>query len=142
MSETNTTMPSEKMLFMNMVSMLAMTALQQMGKLIHPETGKTSAQLDAAQVTIDMLDMLAAKTRGNLDKEEDKLLNDTLAALKMNFVESQAQAGANGSADKQTKQTETSEPPVAGSKAEQTEPKSDATAADASKTPKYHKKYE
>ncbi len=75
-------------LFMQLVSMLAMTALQQMGKLIHPATGKAEADLEAAQATIDLLDMLEAKTRGNLSDKESKLLQDTLMSLKLNFVES------------------------------------------------------
>ena len=67
--------------------MLAMSAIQQMGKLVDPGTGKAEINLEAAKATIDMLDMLEARTRGNLDAEETRLLKDTLMSLKMNYVE-------------------------------------------------------
>jgi len=34
--------------------------------------------------------MLQAKTKGNLDKDEDKMLNDVLSSLQMNYVETAA----------------------------------------------------
>ncbi len=74
-------------LFMHLVSMLAMSAMQQLGQLVNPASGKAERHLDAAQVTIDLLDMLAAKTRGNLGTAESKMLQDTLMSLKMTFVE-------------------------------------------------------
>jgi len=76
-----------KVLFMHLVSMLAMSAIQQMGKLMDPGTGKAEINLEAAQATIDMLDMLFTKTKNNLDADEEKLMKDTLSSLKMNFVE-------------------------------------------------------
>ena len=76
-----------KVLFMHLVSMLAMSAIQQMGKLVNPGTGKAEINLDAAQATIDMLDMLFTKTKNNLDADEEKMMKDTLASLKINFVE-------------------------------------------------------
>ena len=36
---------------------------------------------------IDQLEMLEVKTRGNLDKQEDKLLKQSLTALRLAFVE-------------------------------------------------------
>jgi len=76
-----------KALFLNLVSMLSMSAMQELGKLKNPFTGKTEVHLDMAQSTIDMLDMLEAKTRGNRDTDEEKMIKDTLTMLKMNFVE-------------------------------------------------------
>ena len=80
-----------KVLFMHLVSMLAMSAIQQMGKLVDPNTGKAETNLEAAQATIDMLDMLEARTRGNLDAEETRLLKDTIMSLKMNYVQTQGE---------------------------------------------------
>ena len=87
-----------KIMFMHLVSMLAMSAIQQMGKLVDPGTGKAEINLEAAQATIDMLDMLEARTRGNLDAEETKLIKDTLMSLKMNYVESLEQKTDDGPA--------------------------------------------
>jgi hypothetical protein len=66
---------------------LAQSALIGLGKVINPATQKTEVDLDAAQQAIDMLDMLEAKTRGNLDAEEERMLKQTLSMLKLNYVE-------------------------------------------------------
>jgi hypothetical protein len=43
--------------------------------------------LPACQQTIDILEMLRSKTRGNLDPEESQLLDRVLHELHMRFVE-------------------------------------------------------
>jgi hypothetical protein len=48
---------------------------------------------------IDILDMLSAKTKGNLDPEEQKMLNDSLTMLRLHYVEvARAQSAAAPSA--------------------------------------------
>ncbi|NBO66621.1 MAG: DUF1844 domain-containing protein, partial [Acidobacteria bacterium] len=42
--------------------------------------------LEAAKDSIDMLDMLREKTQGNLTRGEEKLFEDLMADLKMQFV--------------------------------------------------------
>jgi len=90
-----------KYLFVNLVTMLSMSAMQQLGKLVpgragNPAEGKAEINLDAAQATIDTLDMLSAKTNGNLDKDEARLMKDTLSMLKMNFVETRNEEEIRG----------------------------------------------
>ncbi|MDO9543406.1 MAG: DUF1844 domain-containing protein, partial [Kiritimatiellia bacterium] len=87
MTENNVNKDINKYLFINLVTMLSMSAMQQLGKIINPGAGKAEINLDAAQATIDTLDMLSAKTLGNLDNDEARLMKDTLSTLKMNFVE-------------------------------------------------------
>ena len=82
-----------KALLANLVMMLSSSVMQQLGKLVDPGTGKAEIHLEAAQVTIDMLNMLKEKTKGNLDAEEDAMVSSTLAALQMNYVETAALAG-------------------------------------------------
>lgn len=74
-------------LFGHLVISLAQSAMIGLGKVVHPGTGKTEVSLEAAQQAIDLLDMLEAKTKGNLGKDEDNLLKNTLSMLKLNFVE-------------------------------------------------------
>ena len=81
-----------KALFLNLVTMLSMSALQQLGKIINPLTGKAEVSLEGAQATIDTLDMLEVKTRGQRDADEEKALQEALLMLKMNFVESRPAA--------------------------------------------------
>jgi len=74
-------------LFANMVVQQTNMALVFLGKVPHPETGKPVQDLEAAQLFIDQLEMLAVKTRGNLQKEEERLLQQSLMTLRMAFVE-------------------------------------------------------
>jgi hypothetical protein len=50
--------------------------------------------LDLAGVCIDTLEMLAAKTRGNLSPPEQEMLQRNLTALRMLFVAAVDHAGA------------------------------------------------
>lgn len=74
-------------MFQGLVLSLAAATMQHLGKTMNPLTRKIEKDLNAAQATIDMLDMLAAKTQGNLSEAEAKLLKSMLAELKMNYVE-------------------------------------------------------
>lgn len=86
MTTDNSKDQTNKILFANLIIMLSSSAMQQLGKLVDPLTNKTETNLEAAQMTIDMLDMLKEKTRGNLDKDENKMLGDILSSLQMNYV--------------------------------------------------------
>ncbi len=67
---------------------LGTTGLYQLGILPDSETGEpTQPDPLLAQQTIDTLDMLRDKTRGNLDEEERKLIDSLLYELRMRFVE-------------------------------------------------------
>ena len=81
--------PGEKstVLFMQMVFQLSSLATMLLGKVPHPETGETKSDLEAAQLVIDQLDMLEAKTKGNLNSDEEQLLKQTLMSLRMAYVE-------------------------------------------------------
>ena len=74
--------------FSTFVLSLSTTALFQMGLAPDPASGERVAP-DAvvAQQTIDTLEMLRDKTRGNLDDEERKLIDSLLYELRMRFVE-------------------------------------------------------
>jgi len=74
-------------LFANMVIQQTNMAMMLMGKAAHPETGQFYHDVDGARMFIDQLEMLEAKTRGNLNKQEEGLLKQALAALHMAFVE-------------------------------------------------------
>lgn len=82
-------------LFGGLVTMFQTAALQQMGKVQNPVTQKIERDLEQAQMSIDMLEMLKTKTAGNLKKEEDEYLNGVLRDLRLNFVDEQKKAPAN-----------------------------------------------
>ena len=74
--------------FSNFVLSLAATAMVQLGMVPDPETGATvEPNLPIAKHTIDTLAMMREKTQGNLDDDEEKLLDSMLYELRMRFVE-------------------------------------------------------
>jgi hypothetical protein len=81
-------------LFATMVVQQTNMALVFLGKLPHPESGQSVQDMDAARMFIDQLEMLECKTRGNLDKDEDALLKQSLMNLRMAFVEAVGKATA------------------------------------------------
>jgi hypothetical protein len=76
--------------FAQMVMQQAQMALMLLGKTPHPQTGETVRDLEAARMFIDQLEMIEAKTKGNLNKDEERLLKQNLMALRMAFVEAVA----------------------------------------------------
>jgi hypothetical protein len=75
--------------FSTFVLSLGTSALYQLGQVADPESGDPRGEpnLPLARQTIDTLEMLAEKTRGNLDAGEAKLLESILYELHMKFVE-------------------------------------------------------
>lgn len=81
-----TTLP--KIDFATFVLSLSTSALVHMGRAPDPHTGQpVEKNLDLARETIDLLELLQAKTLGNLDAEEAQLLESLLYELRMQFVE-------------------------------------------------------
>ncbi len=76
--------------FTNFVLSLSTSALFHFGDFPEHEGGKTEKNLPAAKQTIDILDMLNEKTKGNLDKNESSLIQGVLYELKMRYVKEKA----------------------------------------------------
>lgn len=71
--------------FIGLVNMLAVEAAMQMGLIRTPE-GIPPVDMEAARHLVDMLGLIQQKTRGHLTAEEDNLLENVLADLRMQFV--------------------------------------------------------
>jgi hypothetical protein len=74
-------------LFANMVLQQTQMVLMLLGKVPHPESGRTVTDLEGARMFIDQMEMLAEKTQGNLNKQEETLLKQSLTTVRMAFVE-------------------------------------------------------
>ncbi len=74
-------------LFFSLIFTFQSAAIQQMGKIKSPISDKIERDLQQAQLSIDMLDMLEEKTRGNLSDDESKFLREILKELKLNYVD-------------------------------------------------------
>jgi hypothetical protein len=76
--------------FTNFVLSLSTSALFHFGDFPEYEGGKTEKNLPAAKQTIDILDMLSEKTKGNLNENENNLIQGVLYELKMRYVKEKA----------------------------------------------------
>lgn len=102
-------------LFQHLVAMFQTLALQQLGKLINPITGKLERDLQQARITIDMIQMIKGKTAGNLSSDEQRLVDTVVLELQMNFID-ELQHGEEPSAQEEDAQQPEgqAEAPVAG----------------------------
>lgn len=66
---------------------LAHNALVAMGLVEHPELGEVAVDLESARQSIQIIEMLRDKTRGNLDPDEEKLIGGVLYDLRMSYVD-------------------------------------------------------
>ena len=74
------------MSFEALIFSLSTTALLQLGLAPDPETGKQEKDLPGAKQSIDILEILQQKTRGNLTADEGQMLEECLYDLKMTYV--------------------------------------------------------
>ena len=65
--------------FIELVMMNAQQAALCLGQMAHPSTGKAEVNLDAARMFIDHLEIIREKSRGNLSKDEEKILTSVLS---------------------------------------------------------------
>lgn len=73
--------------FQSLVGTLVTQALLYMGGFPDPRTGRAVVALDYARFHIDLLAVLADKTKGNLAAEEAEDINQALSELRIRYVE-------------------------------------------------------
>jgi hypothetical protein len=77
----------EAALFLQLVVGLQQSAMISLGKLMHPLTRKIERNLDMAKDAIDTLAALEARTRDNLEPDEERVLRQALTELRLNYVD-------------------------------------------------------
>ena len=77
----------DETLFVQLVAMFQYAAMQQMGKLPNPATGKIERDLEQARMSIDMIEMLQRRTGSHRSAPESEFLDKVLFELRMNFVD-------------------------------------------------------
>jgi hypothetical protein len=129
-------------LFAQLVLQQSNMAMMLLGKVPHPETGKTYKDVEAARLFIDQLEVLETKTKGNLTKEESGLLKQSLMNLRLAFVEAvespepQKESASKSSLDSATTTTTTPNTQTSGN------PGSDSSAStEEEHRKKFSKKY-
>jgi hypothetical protein len=88
------TKQKDEFLITQIILMFQAAALQQMGKLKNPMTDKVERDLNQAQISIDILDVLHRKMQGNLSNDEDKIFRQVLQELRLNYVDEAAKSQA------------------------------------------------
>jgi hypothetical protein len=82
--------PQERLIppatFLTLVTELAIQVMMNLGEIPNPVTGEPRADLEHAKHTIDLMGVLQEKTRGNLNEEEERALNQYLYDLRMKYV--------------------------------------------------------
>jgi len=81
-------------LFLQLVLGLQQSGMMSLGKLMNPISRKIERHLDVAKDTIDTLAALEARTRGNLEPDELRVLQQVLTELRMNYVDEVKKPGA------------------------------------------------
>ena len=76
-----------------LVNMLATNAMVFLGQIPAPGSQQYMRNLPQAQHMIDLLMVLREKTRGNLTREEDQMLQELLPQLQMAYVSVSRQVG-------------------------------------------------
>jgi len=89
-------------LFLQLVLGLQQSAMIALGKLMNPLTRKVEVHLEAARDTIDTLAALEARTRGNLEPDEARVLQQALTDLRMNYLDEVKRAGVKSEPEVQT----------------------------------------
>ncbi len=72
--------------FASFVLSLATSAMAYLGEVPDPASGNKVENLEGAKQMIDILSMLQEKTKGNLDKDEDRLISSLLYELRMKYL--------------------------------------------------------
>jgi hypothetical protein len=73
--------------FSTFIISLSTQALVHLGEIPNPLSGKAEKDISVGKHMIDIIGVLREKTRGNLDKGEEKLVDDILFDLRMKYVE-------------------------------------------------------
>lgn len=74
-------------LFFQLIMSFQAAAMQQMGKLKNPFTDTIEKDLQQAQMSIDMIEMIRIKTENNRNEDETKFLEQVLRDIRLNYID-------------------------------------------------------
>ena len=79
-------MDKNDQILLQLIYMFHTSAMQGLGKVTDP-TGQINRNLEYVSQTIDIMEMLLVKTKGNITEEVDKMLTQMISELKLNYVD-------------------------------------------------------
>jgi hypothetical protein len=77
----------DELLLTQVALMFQTAALQQMGKLKNPLSDAVERDLGQARISIDILDVLHRRMKGNLSEQEERMFTNVLRELRLNYVD-------------------------------------------------------
>jgi hypothetical protein len=80
-------MNSDDQLFTQLISIFYSSAMVAMGKLKNPVTDNVERNMEQAKQSIDTLEFIRDKTKGNLTDSQNRMLESILTDLRLNFVD-------------------------------------------------------
>jgi len=80
-------MDKHDQLLVSLLYLFHTTGMQGLGKLMNPVSQKIEKNNIQAKESIDMLEMLKEKTKGNISPELSRLLDQFLTDLRLNYVD-------------------------------------------------------
>ena len=92
-------MEKNDQLLMQLIYMFHTSAMQGLGKIADPN-GQVIRNLEYVSQTIDLMEMLKVKTKGNVTDEIEKLLDGMLSELGLNYVDEKVKQETEKSDDK------------------------------------------
>lgn len=79
-------MEKNDQILLQLIYMFHTSAMQGLGKVADP-TGQINRNLEYVSQTIDIMEMLLVKTKGNITEEIEKMLTQMISELKLNYVD-------------------------------------------------------
>lgn len=86
-------------LFLQLVLGLQQSGMMALGKLMNPLTRKVERNLEMARDTIDTLAAIEERTRGQLESDEARVLQQVLTELRMNYLDEVKRASPDAKSD-------------------------------------------
>lgn len=79
--------PGMEASFSTLVLSIASSAAMSLGLAPNPASGQIKKDVELARFNIDLLSMLAEKTKGNRTPDEERFISTILQDLKMKFIQ-------------------------------------------------------
>ncbi|MFH0895453.1 MAG: DUF1844 domain-containing protein [Bacteroidota bacterium] len=80
-------MDKNDQLFFQLIYIFQASAMQALGKIKNPVTDAIERDLPQANQAIEMLEMIREKTKNNISKDMERLLDTSISELKLNYVD-------------------------------------------------------
>jgi hypothetical protein len=80
-------MEKDTELFGGLLSIFYSSCMVALGKIKNPASDKIERNLEQAKQAIDMLEMIRNISKGNLDEQQKRTLDNILTDLRLNFVD-------------------------------------------------------